>query len=468
MLNDALPVVSAAAAPRTAQSGPHELARFIAELDGRELSCSLLARARLVVADLIGVIAAGAREPEMRRLTARLTLAAGAGSSAVIGHDAWAPAEVAALLHGTAGTFLELDEGNRFSRGHPGIHVLPVALAVAQSERASGAQLLTAFIAGYEVAARIGAASQIRPSFHPHGTWGTVGAAVAVRKLLGGSAADFERTISIASTLGLATSVNTMREGATVRNAFAGASGKTAMLVEALVGAGFTGEADGLASVYGGVVATSFDWARMLEDLGRRWEIERNYFKVHACCRFNHAALDALADALCGLPGPPTPVEVESMDVHTYSLATQLANPSPANPLAAKYSLPFALATAVVHGSTGVQAFSQQAVDNPEVLRLAQKVRVYEDHEMTKLLPQLRQARVELRLTSGERRRGFVRTNRGDSQDPIGEAQLEHKFMSLTAGTWTPVEASCLWRRISALERVADVSTLFQGLAQET
>jgi 2-methylcitrate dehydratase PrpD len=461
MLNASPRIPPVQAEPYAVPEGQAHLARFIRELRCEQLPVEVREQGRRVVADLVGVIAAGLREPEVARLAGRLAGTRG-GRSTVIGIGDEATAEAAALLHGTAGTSLELDEGNRFSRGHPGIHVLPAALAVAQETQASGAQLLGAFIAGYEVAARIGAASDIRPAMHPHGTWGTVGAAVAVRKLLGGSQEAFERTIAVASTLGLATSVNTMRDGGTVRNAFAGASGKLALLANDLVDAGFTGEADGLSSVFGGVVSGGFTWGRMLDGLGRRWEIRRNYFKLHACCRFAHATLDALTAAVRAAPAPLEHDLITGVDVHTYGLAARLVNAEPVNPLAAKYSLPFAVATALVHGSTGVEAFGPRAIGDERVLRLARRVHVHEDTAMTGLLPALRQARVVLRLAAGDELTGFARTNRGDAEDPIPDAELRHKFMTLAAGTWSGSQAAELHGRLLSLDTLADVSRLFR------
>ncbi len=462
MLNAVANAGQAPAVSQTAEDGLARLATFLAGLEPDGLPATVLARGQLVIADLLGTIAAGMREPEMRRLATHLRDASPGGASPLLGHGC-VSADAAALLHGTAGTFLELDEGNRFSRGHPGIHVLPAALAVAQQERMSGARLLTAFVAGYEVAARLGAACKIRTAVHPHGTWGTVGAAVAVAKLRGRPAHELAGAINLASTLGLATSVQTMRDGGTVRNAFAGMSGRAALLVDGMLAAGFTGERDGLTSVFDGVVADGFTWDRMLEELGSRWELARNYFKLHACCRFNHAALDALADCLERAPGPPRPDQIDAIEVHTYSLAASLVNAEPANPLAAKYSLPFAVATALVHGETGVAAFSQQAVADAAVRSLARKVRVVEDEAMTRQLPQLRAARLQIRLASGEQFSGSVRTNRGDSDDPLSERELEEKFMTLTSGTWPQAHASMLWRRFLALDTVPDVSPLFEA-----
>ncbi|MBE0548053.1 MAG: MmgE/PrpD family protein [Rubrivivax sp.] len=448
-------------------NGQTQLARFAAGLRIGDLPATVRTRAGEIASDLSAVIAAGMREAPMRRLAATLAPAEAGGPCDVLSHPSRTRSEAAALLHGTAGTFLELDEGNRFSRGHPGVHVFPAALAVAQERHATGRELLAALVAGYEVAARLGAACEVRPGVHPHGTWGTVGAAVAVRKLLGTNEASMERTIAIASTLGLATSVKTMREGGLVRNAFAGAAGKMGILANALADAGFSGENDGLASVYGGIIATGFDWHRMLQDLGTRWEMLRNYFKLHACCRFSHAALDALAIALARAPHPVTVDDIERIDVDTYSLAAQLVNPDPVNGLAAKYSLPFAVATALVNGSTGIEAFADATVDDPAVRRLAHKVQVREDTAMTQQLPALRQARVRLVLHSGEVLKAFVHTNRGDAETPYASAELEDKFMRLAQGTWSEPEATRIRRRLLALEDVRDTSALF-GEANES
>ena len=77
---------------------------------------------------------------------------------------------IATLLNGTEGTTLEMDEGHQFCKGHPGIHIVPAALAAASAHPTSGPDLLAAIASGYDVGARVGIASQLRPSMHPHGT----------------------------------------------------------------------------------------------------------------------------------------------------------------------------------------------------------------------------------------------------------------------------------------------------------
>jgi 2-methylcitrate dehydratase PrpD len=117
-------------------------------------------RARWIIADCIPVIASGMQQPEMKAFVAKHLANAAPGSAWVIGAGRRAAAVDAALLNGTAGTWLELDEGNLFAKGHPGIQVVPAALALAQETRASGADLLLAVALGYEVSARVSRAAR--------------------------------------------------------------------------------------------------------------------------------------------------------------------------------------------------------------------------------------------------------------------------------------------------------------------
>src|SRR4029077_18696852 len=124
-------------------------------------------------------------EPEMQAFVARQLANAAPGNCWVLGAGKRAGLLDAALLNGTAGTWLELDEGNLFAKGHPGIQVVPAAVALAQETGASGAELLMAVALGYEISSRISRAARVRIEVHPHGTWGTLGAAVAAGRLSG-------------------------------------------------------------------------------------------------------------------------------------------------------------------------------------------------------------------------------------------------------------------------------------------
>src|SRR5262249_58380963 len=215
------------------------------------------------------------------------------GSAPVLGHRGKSDAFWAALTNATAGVALEVDEGSRLGGGHPAIHVVPGALAVAEERRLDGRRLLEAIVAGYEVSSRIGGATTVRPNVHSHGTWGTIGTAVAVARLGGATAATMRDVINLATSMSPANTWTPALEGATIRNLYPGRSAWQGLLAVELHGCGFTSLHDAPADVYGTILGDGYDPALAiagLERVGRRepYRIEQNYFKLHACRRYHH------------------------------------------------------------------------------------------------------------------------------------------------------------------------------------
>jgi 2-methylcitrate dehydratase PrpD len=172
---------------------------FAARLRFADLPAEVAQRSRLALLDCIGAISAGSQEPEVQSLATRMTAREGTGDAPVIGSPLGARPGTAAFLNGTAGTSLELDEGNQYARGHPAIHVVPALLA---APRGDGAALLTALAVGYEFGSRVGIASKLNVAMHPHGTWGTLGAAMGVAKLHGATASAPSSAMSAPPTSG--------------------------------------------------------------------------------------------------------------------------------------------------------------------------------------------------------------------------------------------------------------------------
>jgi 2-methylcitrate dehydratase PrpD len=442
-----------------------ELSSYICSCKFEDLPREVITRAKAVLADSIAVIGAGAQEEEVKALIRQVVEPDGPSLSTVIGAGMRTEPAKAGLINGTAGTFLELDEGNQFARGHPGIHVVPAALALAEARKLSGSRLLTALILGYEVGARIGIACKIRMSMHPHGSWGTVGAAVAVGKLLEYDDASMREMINVSSSLTLATSRRTMLEGGLVRNVYSGVSGYMGILAHQLVDAGFNGEKDGLQTVFGSVVSDTFDPAEMTAGLGQRFEIMRNYFKRHACCRYNHATLDALQEIMAGAPGGHIrPEDVRDVEVSTYSLAAQLCDQQPMNTLAGKFSIPFAVATTIVHGHTGVSSFTPDAIHNRTARELAEKIRVVEDPELTAMMPGKRPSQVALTLTDGTQLKAEAFVNKGDLEDPYSPDDLLEKYYELAIPVWGEDTAQKVYTAVAGMDGMPDIRELTRFL----
>lgn len=422
------------------------LSEFAAGISFDQLPPEVRKQAAWVLADTIAAIAGGSAEPELRSWAARQP----AGPVTLVGLGQSTQPVLAALVNGTAGTFLEMDEGNRFARGHPAVHVLPAIMALAEEQRMATASFLSAMVAGYEVGSRLGAASQLRGAMHPHGTWGTIGAGAACARLLGRDAAAMRETINVASSMTIATSKRTMLEGGLVRNVYAGLSNQNGLLAAQLAGCGFTGERDGPRSLFGAIVSERFDTGALLQGLGSDWHLMHNYFKLHSCCRYNHGTLDAI-DALAAREGLADADAIERIEVVTYAMAVELDDPAPRNTLAAKFSVPFAVATRLVHGSSGLASFTWDRVRDERVLALARRVHLAEDPAMTQRLPAERPARVTIADRSGRRWVGEAGVNRGDDASPYTPAELEAKFMELTQRVWPAAHCRAVLEATHAL-----------------
>jgi 2-methylcitrate dehydratase PrpD len=441
------------------------LGRFVAGAANEAIPAAVRDRAALILADTIGVILAGAGEPELRRLHGGAERAS--GPATVLGSgfprvEAW----WAIVANGLAGTMLELDEGNRFARGHPGIHVIPAALAEAERLDRPGAALLTALVVGYDVAARLGGAAPVRPAMHMHGVHGAVGAAAAVARLREADADATARALGVSAGLTLGTSWRTALGGATVRNAYAGVAGANGWLAVDLAAAGVTPLPDMVTETFGRISGTGLDAGHALDGLGERFEVTRNYFKRYACCRYNHPAIEALEAILAETPIAPD--RIASIHVASSALGATMADRDPVGALGAKFSIPYSLAARLVLGESGVEAFREPALSDARVRRLAGLVEVVEDPALTALTPVKRPARVEVRLTDGRVLARQVDTPSGEFDRPYPVDLLREKFVTLATPDLGNAGATAAWelcRRAGELKSARDLTDGLRALA---
>ena len=443
------------------------LAQFAASTPLAGISAAARERARWVIADSIPVIAAGMQQPEMKAYVMKHLAEAAPGTAWVIGTGRRAGALDAALLNGTAGTWLELDEGNLFAKGHPGIQVVPAAVALAQSAGYSGAEVLRAVALGYELSARISRAAQMRLIFHPHGTYGVIGAAIAAGVLKGFDAGHMLEVIRCAATMGMAASRQTLLDGATVRNIFTGHSGFMGLTAARLVECGFTGEVDGVGNAYGkGIYSDEFDPARAVAGLGHEWLIVQSYFKLHPIGRYAHSAIDALEDLLAKVPGRRlSPADIEHIDVKAYKLAASLAGKNIVSSFGARFSVPFALASILVHGRSGLGSFDEAAVANPAVQALVQRIDICEEPALTARYPKEQPVTVRITLKHGTRYEGSCTITKGEPANPHTSADLTGKFNELGEPIWGKSTTQTLYERLMKLEDVGDMRALAGELA---
>jgi 2-methylcitrate dehydratase PrpD len=438
------------------------LARLARRVRFEDLSDNAVVAAKAVVLDTLGAILAGSRLGENQKLADLAIERSGNRTATVIGRARKAEPMFAALANGTAGVALEVDEGNRWGGGHPSIHVLPAALAVAEELVADGPRFIEALVAGYEVTSRIGGATRVRPNVHSHGTWGTAGAAVAVARLLGHEVGALRAVINLATSMSPANTWTPCFEGATIRNLYPGRAGLQGILATHLLDCGFTPIEDAPADVYGTILAEEFDPAAVTAELADDdrvavYRIERNYFKFHACCYYNHPALDAVHRLLRETGVVHT--DVAGITVTSIPFVTRMADPEPDNMLAAKFSIPYAVAAAVVRRDTFVDAFFDDARDDADIEGLAGRVTVRGDDTMA-IRGDGVTARVAIALRDGRTLAGETRVAHGDATDPPDRRERLEKFATLATPVIGTGRVEKVVAAVDRLESMKDIREL--------
>ena len=425
-----------------------QLAQFVTNLTFDALPEEVVDRAQWVMRDTIAAIIGGMQEPEVLAL-ANYASQQQPGQATLFGHGGKTEAEWAVFVHGTAGTTLEMDEGHAFARGHAAIHAVSPALAVAETYGYSGAEAITAFIAGYEVAARAGIASRLRSIVHPFGTWGVLGAAAAAAWYKDLSAEDTAGVLELAASYAIAPSFATAYQGANVRNTFAGSVNRSGLQASQLYALGFRGEKGALDSVFGEILGNSFNASALADGLGERYEIMRGYFKPYSSCRYTHAAVDAVL-ALKGQEEINL-ADIDAIEVATYDIAANLNEPSPQTPLAGRFSMPYVVAASLATGGAGPEIFRPALMEDELVRATAARVQVNEDAAFTALTPARRPAQVVIRFKDGSRLEKTVMGSKGDPDQPMTVVELEDKFKHLVEGVLGQSRTKLAWQTLGQL-----------------
>ena len=430
------------------------LARYVVAEGRRALPAPVVHHARRALIDWFASMLPGSRMEPATLLAAALEDELGTGRAWTYAAQRRAPLRTAALINATAAHSIEFDDIFRDAIYHPGCPVIGAALAAAQAHGADGLALLRAIVAGYEVSTRIGVA--VQPShykyWHTTGTVGTFGAAAAVASLLRLDEAGVAHALATAGTMAAALQ-QAFRSDAMSKPLHAGHAAEAGALAAMAAGRGVTGALDVLegAAGFGAAMSTGADWSRATEALGERYNISHMTFKNHGCCGHAFAAIDAVL----ALRPELELAAIERIDVGTYRTALDVTGRSVATtPFEGRFSTPFTVASALVHGSVRLNGFTPERLEDAQVLALMPRVHMSVDPECEAAFPVHRSATVEVTLTDGRRLRHHQPTRKGDPDAPLSDAELAAKFAELVE----PPLGEAATRRLLAL--LGEVETL--------
>lgn len=419
-----------------------ELARFAADLPTGAVQGSARESCALLVFDLMSAAVAGVRSD--------LAMAARGCAKSLYGGgtaDIWLTGDSlsvagAAMANAAAASALDIDDGHRGAGGHPGAGVIPAVLAVAQTLASTDDEIFDAIAVGYEVGLRVATARPTaRIDTYASGRWVNYGVAAAAGRLLRLDARQMAHALAIAGAEGPIgfPSGSSRYQGSTVKEQI------PAAVVVGLTGAyrakaGATGPIDLLdkEDKYGREALTS--------GLGERWSLQDCYIKPYACCRYMHAAIDAIL--ALRRPGAP----IKSLRIETFARGLKLANErAPTTLEGAQYSYYFSCALAAVHGADALQPVDPAVLSDPEVLAIASRVELAAHDDFAQSFPQRTPCRVVLDQGSGPEAM-TVEFPLGDVANPMNQRQVTQKFMNLARGELDPVRRD---RMVAALQGLA-------------
>lgn len=378
-------------------------------------------QARRLLLDTIGGMIGGLVKPEPANL-ARSLASLDEGTVRLPGSEAHLTTLSAAYISGIAACWDEACEGLARAHGRPGLHAFAATLPLALSRRRTLGDTLAALITGFELAGRMGERLRIRPGMHVDGTWGTFGAVAAAARLFGLSEARMLSAVEGAATHLPFSLYLPVEQGATVRNAYVGEAAMRGIASALAVQAGMTTPIGG-ANLYQELALGGGD-ERFKAPPGE-WLILQGYLKPFAAVRHVHYGAQAALDWRKANPDIEVS-DIKALKLSVYEEAmTYCGNRQPKTEIQAQFSLSYGLASALVQGDLGPEAYTAAAMTEPMTLKLEEMLAITPDQAATEA--DIRRAALTIETAAGTSVH-HVQSVAGDLDQPLTDAQVSAKF----------------------------------------
>lgn len=441
------------------------LAEFAARLRFEDLPNAVVDQACRIIVDTVGcAVSAWAEDPPKSRIALEIAkLYASVDGASVIGvAGVKSQPAFAALANGMLANAADNDDTHKRALLHTGSVVVPPALALAQTGRLSGRELILALVAGYEVAVRVGMA--VMPThyrfWHSTATNGTFGAAACAAKALRLDADGVQRALGLAGTQ--AAGLNTFFEsGDMTKSIHPGKAAFNGILSAQLAQLGATSPPSILEHPKGYLNAycTEPKPQELVKGLGTEWEILQNGFKYFPSILASHSPIQATLAIV--QKHAIDPAQIARITNETYNtVKSHFSNKDVSTVMAARVSVPYCIAIAAVDGKLTQAQFSPARIDDPLVRAVLAHTEVIADAELNKLYPDKFPARVTITLKNGASFQETVLFPKGDPQDPLSAAELEAKFHANAQALLGTARSGELLQAIYALPHAPNVDQL--------
>lgn len=413
-------------------------------------------QARRCLLDSMGALIAGTDTPVARLMADFVVEQYGGSEATLLVAGRKASLVGATLANGFAANALDIDDGYRPIKGHPGVCVLPALLAAVEHQGGvSGQAFLTAFVIGYEIGIRAGLIRHATyQTYHASGSWGAIAAAAAAGKIFGLEAGVLRQALGTAE---YHAPIAPMMKGIDTPSMGKDSIGWGAMVGMAsalLAQRGFTGVEPLFSD------APNPAW---LTGLGQEYEVLNLYFKPYASCRWAQPAIAGVLEI--ARQHRLAPADIARIKISTFEAAARLTRKPPQNTEEAQYHLTYPVAAALIDGQVGPRQVTPPCLFDPAILALAERVEVEVVANYEQAFPVKTLADVEVITTDGRHLLAIGKQAMWEPPDTLpSDAELEQKFRWLVEPVLGQARAGALVELIWGFDQVNEARDLI-GLA---
>ena len=423
----------------------YKLENFILDTQWKDVPEEVKQRMKGCFVDLMGALVIGSRS---RQFEAGLKLAEtifGAGEIPVVGSDKKFNFLGASTAMGHSSNAYDIDDGHNMTRAHPGTSFVGAVLAAAYENNLSRDEVLTAMLVAYETTIRIGAAIMDYYQYaHSSGTFGAVGVAAGVGRILGFTKEEMNNVLSVAEfNAPLVPGIRSV-EYPSMNKDGVPFGVMTGILAVRASQCGFVGNKN---------LLESDEHKHYLDDLNTKWQVMDLYFKPYTCCRWAHPAIDACVGLM--KENGITADDIESAAIRTFHRATLLSKIVPQSADEAQYNIAYPVAAALVHGDFGLAQVREENLGDPKVLEMMKRLSFVVDEQLDAQFPARRICRAEIVTKDGRTFLSDECEPRGEAYENISVDWLADKFRRITGPVLTTEAQEKLLQMITGEENVS-------------
>ncbi|MCK5347867.1 MAG: MmgE/PrpD family protein [Desulfobacula sp.] len=398
---------------------------FIMESDWSKLPENVQHQAKRCLMDTLGALIAGNNTPVADLINSFVKEQFKGDDATILVKGSKISASGAALVNGFANNALDIDDGYRSVKGHPGACILPVALAAAEiAPGITGDKFLTALVVGYEVAIRAGLIRHATyETYHSSGSWGAIGGAAAAGKILGLSREKLCHALGAAEYHAPIAPMMKCIEIPGMGKDSIGWGCMVAMMSTIMADKGFTG----IDPIFND--SPKEGW---IKSLGRSYEIMNLYFKPYAACRWAQPGIDGTLKIM--IENRLTPKDIKQIRVFTFRESAALSTDYPQNTEEAQYNIAFPIAAALLDGEVGPAQVLPPRFFEKDIHQMMDKIQIMAEERFQEAFPTKAESEVEITIENGKVFSSGVMSARWDPHTTFPtDRELEKKFFWLVA-----------------------------------